>query len=113
TWKNFVGKRWHDQTLLSFGWGDGGGGPSEDMLEKYERIKDYPVLPKLEMGKVEDFFASLPVEEIPTYVGELYLELHRATLTTQAATKYLMRQGEHRLAEAEAFAALGTLDGGE
>ncbi len=111
TWKNFVGKRWHDQTLLSFGWGDGGGGPSEDMLEKYDRLKDYPVLPRLEMGKVEDFFASLPVEGIPTYVGELYLELHRATLTTQAATKYLMRQGEHRLAEAEAFAALGTLDG--
>jgi alpha-mannosidase len=113
TWKNFVGKRWHDQTLLSFGWGDGGGGPSEDMLNKYARLKDYPVLPKLEMGKVEDFFASLPVEGIPTYVGELYLELHRATLTTQAATKRLMRQGEHRLAEAEAFAALGTLDGRE
>jgi alpha-mannosidase len=80
------------------------------MLENYQRIKDYPVLPTLEMGKVEDVFAMLPVEGIPTYVGELYLELHRATLTTQARTKQLNRQGEHRLVEAEAFAALA---GGE
>jgi alpha-mannosidase len=113
TWKNFKGKRLHDQTLLSFGWGDGGGGPSEDMLEKYDRLKDFPALPTLEMGKVEDFFASLPVEGIPTYVGELYLELHRATLTTQARTKQLMRLGEHRLVEAEAFTALASLGGAE
>ena len=113
TWKNFVGKRHHDETLLSFGWGDGGGGSSEQMLENYARIKDYPVLPTLEMGKVEDFFASLPVEGIPTYVGELYLELHRATLTTQALVKQLNRQGEHRLAEAETFAALATLHGAD
>lgn len=109
TWKHFVGKRWHDQTLLSFGWGDGGGGPSEQMLENYARIKDYPVLPTLEMGLVEEFFATLPTEGIPTYVGELYLELHRATLTTQARTKKLMRQGEHRLFEAETFASLASL----
>ncbi len=111
TWKNFTGKRWHDQTMLSFGWGDGGGGPSEDMLEKYDRLKDFPALPHLEMGKVEDFFRTLPVEGIPTYKGELYLELHRATLTTQALTKKLMRQGEHRLAEAETLAALASLQG--
>lgn len=113
TWRNFSGKRLHDQTLLSFGWGDGGGGPSVDMLEKYNRIKDYPVLPRLEMGKVEDFFASLPSTGLPTYVGELYLELHRATLTTQAAVKQLNRQGEHRLVEAESFAALAARDGAE
>ncbi len=111
TWKNFSGKRLHDQTLLSFGWGDGGGGPSEDMLEKYNRIKDYPVLPRLEMGKVEDFFASLPQEGLPVYVGELYLELHRATLTTQARVKQLNRESEHRLVEAESFAALAARDG--
>ena len=111
TWKNFSGKRLHDQTLLSFGWGDGGGGPSQDMLEKYNRIKDYPVLPRLEMGKVEDFFASLPQKGLPVYVGELYLELHRATLTTQALVKQLMREGEHRLVEAEGFAALASRDG--
>lgn len=113
TWNNFTGKRLHDQTLISFGFGDGGGGPSQDILEKYNRIKDYPVLPKLEMGKVEDFFASLPQEGLPTYVGELYLELHRATLTTQALVKQLNRQSEHRLVEAEGFAALANRDGAD
>ncbi|MCO5226555.1 MAG: glycosyl hydrolase-related protein, partial [Thermomicrobiales bacterium] len=111
TWQNFSGKRLHDQTLLSVGWGDGGGGPSVDMLEKYARIKDYPVLPQTRFGKVEDFFASLPTEGLPVFVGELYLELHRATLTTQALVKKLNRQGELRLVEAESFAALANRDG--
>ncbi|MCA9834901.1 MAG: alpha-mannosidase [Thermomicrobiales bacterium] len=111
TWQNFSGKRLHDQTLLSVGWGDGGGGPSQDMLEKYARIKDFPVLPKARWGKVEDFFASLPNEGLPVFVGELYLELHRATLTTQALVKKLNRQGELRLVEAESFAALANRDG--
>jgi alpha-mannosidase len=56
TWQNFIGKRIQDETLLAFGWGDGGGGPSDDMLRNYERIRDYPVLPKLHMGMVEDFY---------------------------------------------------------
>lgn len=112
TWKNFIGKRCHDETLLAFGWGDGGGGSTDEMLRNYERIKDYPVLPKLEMGKVEEFYDSLPRDGIPTYVGEMYLELHRATLTTQALVKQLNRQAEHRLAEAEAFSAIASLEGG-
>jgi alpha-mannosidase len=113
TWQHFMGKRVHDETMLSFGWGDGGGGPSEEMLENYARIKDYPVLPRLHMGKVEEFFATLPTENIPTYVGELYLELHRATLTTQSLVKQLNRQSEHRLVEAEAFATLAALGGAD
>ena len=113
TWRNFKGKRLHDQTLLSFGWGDGGGGPSAEMLQNYARIKDYPVLPRLEMGLVEEFFDNLPTEGIPTYVGELYLELHRATLTTQGLVKKLNREAEHRLAEAEAFSAIASLAGAE
>ena len=113
TWKNFKGKRLHDQTLLSFGWGDGGGGPSDEMLQNYARIKDYPVLPRLRTGKVEEFFDNLPTENVPTFVGELYLELHRATLTTQGPVKKLNRESEHRLAEAEAFAAIASLDGAE
>ena len=111
TWQNFIGKRVTDETLLAFGWGDGGGGPSEDMLQNYDRIREYPVLPKLTMGKVEEFYESLPREGLPTYSGELYLELHRATLTTQALVKQLNRQAEHRLVEAEAFGALAALNG--
>lgn len=113
TWKNFRGKTRHGESLLSFGWGDGAGGPSEKMLENYERIRDYPVLPKLHMGSIETFFASLPTEGLPRWVGELYLELHRGTLTSQARTKQLNRHAEHRLLEAEVFGSLAALHGFE
>src|SRR5215216_1129735 len=111
TWRNFGGKRYHPESLLSFGWGDGGGGPSEKMLENYERLKDFPAMPRLRMARVDEFFASLPSEELPKWVGELYLELHRGTLTTQAKVKKLNREAEHRLLEAEAFAAVAALSG--
>ena len=110
TWRNFDGKRLHPESLLAFGWGDGAGGPSARMLENYARIKEFPALPRLRMSHIEDYFAALP-EELPVWVGELYLELHRGTLTTQAKTKALNRAAEHRLMEAEAFGTLASLDG--
>jgi alpha-mannosidase len=111
TWRNFKGKRHHPESLFSFGWGDGGGGPSEKMLENYERLKDFPAMPRLRMARVDEFFASLPEEGLPEWVGELYLELHRGTLTTQAKVKKLNREAEHRLLEAEAFATIGAPGG--
>jgi alpha-mannosidase len=113
TWSNFKGKRYHPESLFSFGWGDGGGGPSEKMLENYDRLKDFPAVPRLRMARVDDFFASLPQDGLPTWVGELYLELHRGTFTTQGKVKRLNREAEHRLLEAEAFATLAALGGAE
>ena len=107
TWRNFRGKRHHPESIFSFGWGDGGGGPSEKMLESYDRLKSFPAMPRLRMSRMDDFFASLPREGLPKWVGELYLELHRGTLTTQARAKKLNREAEHRLLEAEVFATLG------
>ncbi len=111
TWRNFEGKRYHSESLFSFGWGDGGGGPSERMLENYARLKTFPALPRLRMTRVEDFFATLPEEGLPEWVGELYLELHRGTLTSQGEIKALNRAAEHRLLEAEAFATIADLHG--
>jgi alpha-mannosidase len=111
TWRNFGGKRQHPESLLAFGWGDGGGGPSTRMLENYARIREFPALPRLRMAHIEEFFAALPESGLPLWVGELYLEFHRGTLTTQARTKALNRAGEHRLLEAEAFAAIAQLSG--
>ncbi|MGD9712308.1 MAG: alpha-mannosidase, partial [Thermomicrobiales bacterium] len=113
TWKNFRGKTLHDTSLLSFGWGDGAGGPSEKMLENFARISDFPALPRLRMGSIEGFFASLPDSGLPRWVGELYLELHRGTLTSQARTKQLNRETENRLLEAEVFCAIASLRGFE
>ncbi len=113
TWHNFEGKRHHPESLFSFGWGDGGGGPSEEMLENYARLKSFPAMPRLRMAHVDEFFESLPKEGLPRWTGELYLELHRGTLTTQARVKKLNREAEHRLLEAEALATLAALHGGE
>ena len=112
TWQAFGGKRHHPESLLAFGWGDGGGGPSARQLENYARLKDFPALPRLRMAKIEDYFADLPdPATLPTWVGELYLEYHRATLTTQAMTKRFNREAEHRLLEAEAFGAIAGATG--
>jgi alpha-mannosidase len=65
------------------------------------------------MANVEEFFESLPKQGLPRWTGELYLELHRGTLTTQARVKKLNREAEHRLLEAEALGTLAALHGGE
>jgi alpha-mannosidase len=111
TWRNFGGKRYHPESLFSFGWGDGGGGPSEKMLENFARLRDFPAMPRLRMAHVDGFFAGLPKDSLPRWVGELYLELHRGTLTTQAKVKKLNREAEHRLQEAEAFTTLAAQRG--
>ena len=138
TWQNFLGKQIHDTTLLSFGYGDGGGGPSEEMLERYTRLRACPGLPDLKMGLVADFYKEIPTTTsvpgvpgadglpdvasrslndgaksgaLPVWVGEQYLEYHRATFTTQAKVKLLHRQLEHALVEAETAAVLGFLWG--
>ncbi|CAA9414362.1 MAG: GH38 [uncultured Rubrobacteraceae bacterium] len=111
TWNNFEGKRRHPETLFSFGWGDGGGGPTEEMLENFARLKSFPAMPRLRMAMVEDFFEGLPKTNLPRWTGELYLELHRGTLTTQAKVKKLNREAEHRLLEAEALLTLASLRG--
>jgi alpha-mannosidase len=106
TWRNFAGKRLHDFSLLSFGYGDGGGGPSEEMLERVARFREFPGLPRLKLARVTDFFENIVTRSLPVWVGEQYLEYHRATFTTQGAIKSLHRQLEQALVEAETAATL-------
>ncbi|MGD8753755.1 MAG: glycoside hydrolase family 38 C-terminal domain-containing protein, partial [Anaerolineales bacterium] len=123
TWKNYKGKRHYPESLLTFGWGDGGGGPTREMLERYQRFQDFPGLPRLRIGRVETFYQEanekiLQVEKekraasrLPVWVGEKYLELHRATYTTQARIKSLNRRLEHTLPEAEIASSLVSISG--
>ncbi|MCS7068372.1 MAG: glycoside hydrolase family 38 C-terminal domain-containing protein [Meiothermus sp.] len=103
TWKNFKGQRLHPTSLLTFGYGNGGGGPSAEMMERFAVYREFPGLPRLEMGRVEDFYRALEAASpnLPVWVGELYLELHRATYTTQARLKALCGRLEQTLREAE------------
>ncbi|WP_207592492.1 glycoside hydrolase family 38 C-terminal domain-containing protein [Halomontanus rarus] len=97
-----------DESAYLYGWGDGGGGPTREMLERRTVINEIESLPDIEMGSLTDYFDRLADAdvELPTWTGELYLEKHRATLTTQARTKRNNRKGEFALREAEIWSSL-------
>jgi alpha-mannosidase len=92
-------------SLYLFGWGDGGGGPEPDMIESAHRLRDLDGAPRVELSRAADFFKDAPAEaqDLTTWVGELYFELHRGTYTTQARTKRLNRRAEQALREAETW----------
>jgi alpha-mannosidase len=117
TWSNFRGKRWHDESLLSVGWGDGGGGPTEEMLDAANELQVFPMLPAVRFRRVEDFYQRIrkevPLESLPVWVGELYLEFHRGTLTSQGRVKYLHRRAERDLLAVEVASTLAWLMGGQ
>ncbi|MBB6099895.1 alpha-mannosidase [Deinobacterium chartae] len=116
-WKAYAGRHhaaWQGARavgLFTYGFGDGGGGPTAEMLERFERLRDYPASPRLRHARVDDFFECLPRQNLPVWVGELYLELHRGTLSSQGRIKALHRRAEHRLLEAEAALALAAWEG--
>lgn len=96
----------HDRSRHSyylFGFGDGGGGPTKHMIEYLSRMEDLQGLPRVAVRSSDDFFTRLEKDcsHLPTIVGELYLEIHRGTLTTQAATKRNNRRSEWLLHDAE------------
>ena len=93
-------------SLLVFGWGDGGGGPTAEMLETLARVEDLQDVPRTRIGEPEAFFRELAGDDWPEVVGELYLEYHRGTYTTQARTKRASRRAERALHDAELLAAV-------
>ncbi len=92
-----------DEFLCLFGVGDGGGGPKEAHIEAARLMGDLEGVPKVRMGRADAFFERLAshADELACWDGELYLELHRGTLTSQARTKLGNRRLEHALQEVE------------
>jgi len=90
-------------SLVPFGYGDGGGGPTREMVAAAHRTADLEGSPKVRMGTARDFFTKAEAEyaNLPVWVGEMYLEMHRGTYTSQAKTKRGNRRSEHLLREAE------------
>ncbi|SDY53520.1 alpha-mannosidase [Herbiconiux ginsengi] len=104
---NYREKGSGSRSLLPFGFGDGGGGPVREMLDRAQRSADVEGLPRVRIETPEEFFDTARAE-LPSparWFGELYLELHRGTLTSQAAMKRGNRRSEHLLREAELWAA--------
>ncbi len=96
-----------DQSIYLFGFGDGGGGPTEWHIERLKRARTAPCLPMVETKvKARDFFLQTieQANDLMTWVGELYLEFHRGTYTSQAACKTLNRRCEFLLRDAELLA---------
>lgn len=89
-WARYSQKYLNEEVLCSFGFGDGGGGPTKDMLENQRRLaKGLPGMPRTKMSTAKEFFHVLDKhvtdkKYLPTWVGELYLEYHRGTYTSMA-----------------------------
>ena len=111
TWRNYRGRDIHPESLLSVGYGDGGGGPDArddrarpraGRLPRRARAALRPRATSSSPGRS----AAWPSAALPTWVGELYLELHRGTLTSQGRTKRAHRRAERDLVAAEVLGAL-------
>jgi alpha-mannosidase len=99
----------HEGYLNLYGIGDGGGGPSRRHIEWVKRGKDCEGMPKLKPAKAEQFLQYLEEKgtaDLPQWRGELYLEKHRGTYTTQALMKKYNRQIELKLRDVELLGAL-------
>ncbi|HML21354.1 MAG TPA: alpha-mannosidase [Aggregatilinea sp.] len=112
TWRKFQQKAESNKLLLSFGFGDGGGGPTREMLENIHEMQNFPATPHTEYDTAGSFFARLEAEDgerLPLWDGELYLEYHRGTYTTQSRNKRANRKSEFLLHDAEFLASLASI----
>ena len=118
SWKKFRNKDLSPETLISYGWGDGGGGVNRNMLKMRRAMDQLPGLPNVKTTRAGDFFRDIHerVENTDRYVhtwdGELYLEYHRGTYTNQARNKRWNRKTENHLSRTEWLSAMNWIKGG-
>lgn len=111
-WARYSQKELNDEVLCSFGFGDGGGGPTKEELENQRRMSQgIPGCPRTKMSKALDFFKKLDEENkgskyLPSWVGELYLEYHRGTYTSMARNKKYNRKSEFAYQNEETYAMM-------
>jgi len=114
-WKQVQHKDVQDSRLIAFGWGDGGGGPTAEMIEMGRLTQDLEGCPRASYQSITEFMNRLneSADRLPRWVGELYLELHRGTLTSISPLKRLNRACEFALRAAEFAATLAQLTGAQ
>lgn len=111
SWEHYQQKDINNELLLAYGWGDGGGGPTKEMIEMGKRMQELPGIPEIRFGKAEPYFKRLEDRvadnpKLPVVDGELYLEYHRGTYTSQAKIKKNNRRSEILLHDVELFNSL-------
>src|SRR5690606_24550372 len=112
--RQYAEKGMANTSLVPFGYGDGGGGPNREMLAAATRLRDLEGSPTVTLSSPAEFFTAAEAEYAhpPVWSGEMYLEFHRGTYTSQARTKQGNRRSEHALREAELWATAAALRGG-
>ncbi|WP_420640748.1 alpha-mannosidase [Candidatus Leptofilum sp.] len=112
-WQDFRERETMGENLFIYGWGDGGGGPTREMVEASLRTADFPGLPNGELTFAETFFRSVEkkADKLPVWDDELYLEAHRGTYTTKAGLKRHNRKVELLYRDAEILSSLAWLYG--
>lgn len=107
-WEAYIDKDSGGQTMNMFGYGDGGSGCTEEMIELMHRFDKLSIMPKCEhMGGAEFLERNLKNNDnLETWDGELYLEMHRGTFTTKSELKRANRRLEYKLRNAEMLSVL-------
>ena len=119
TWNRFQQKEYSDTVIMSYGWGDGGGGPTREDVEQQRRLSyGLPGIPKAKIETLENSVKVIKenfntniaeLKRKPVWNGELYFEYHRGTLSSVPEVKMNNRKGEFALLNAELFGVLGKM----
>lgn len=120
TWDNYANKGLNHELFSPYGFGDGGGGPTRDMIETKNAVRKIPGLPMIKSESMTEYLHRLhetieknPLDgRIPLWDGELYLEFHRGTYTSQAYNKRMNRKLEYMLKNTELLSVIAMLGGG-
>ncbi len=120
TWDRQQQKEYTDEVYMTYGYGDGGGGPTYEMLEYHDRIKKGILgMPKTKLTTATESLDSIEekfnkncelMNKTPKWKGELYLEFHRGTYTSVGKVKWYNRKGEFKCQNAEKLSTLAMLN---
>lgn len=110
-WERFQDKAFCGESLQMYGYGDGGSGATDEMLEYFHRQEKLPGIPEMRLTTGKEYLESAfeNAADFPVWDGDLYLEMHRGTFTTKADLKRYNRMGEFLAQETETIVAFAAL----
>lgn len=113
-WADFRERNTVGENIFIYGYGDGGGGPTREMVAISNQLQGIPGLPNAKIDKIEDYFARLEplADTLPVWDDELYLEAHRGTYTSKADLKWQNRKGEMLYRDVEILSSFASIFGG-
>ena len=113
-WDNYSNKDTNNDLIISYGYGDGGGGPNRDMIRTISTLNKIPGIPNVKVERATEYFRRLNKTinknemngYLPVWDGELYLEFHRGTYTSQSYNKCMNRRMENFLRDTEILSVI-------